>query len=60
MVAVALPLVTTGILGYTVSERVEEPVPPAFVACIEIELEPAVVGVPCITPVEVETDKPAG
>jgi hypothetical protein len=58
----AVLLVITGALPPldTVSVRVAEPVPLAFVALIVTELVPAALGVPLIAPVEVLTDNPAG
>jgi hypothetical protein len=44
----------------TVKVSVSVPVPAAFVAASTTLLDPAVVGVPETTPVEVFTDSPAG
>jgi hypothetical protein len=53
-------LVTTGAGGFTVTTSVPLPVPVTFVAEIVTLFEPAVVGVPEITPVAVLTLNPAG
>ena len=53
-------LVITGADGLIVNSRVALPVPPAFVALIVTEYEPAAVGVPLIWPVPVFTESVEG
>jgi hypothetical protein len=53
-------LLITGAGGFTVSDKVAFPVPPALVAVSFTENGPATVGAPEIKPVDGSTASPAG